>query len=95
MKNISAEKCYKKLLHTLYKAMQDPHCFYRYHVADKEKDEDGNTRAILREQVCNKIDLKAMKESLEILQNIEKQIGEQESNGGVIILQDVSALQNE
>jgi len=84
--------CHEILLQRLYAAIQDPHCFYRYHISDKEKDEQGGQRAVLREQIAEKIDWKAVKECMEILQSIQKQSEESTAAQGVILLQDTQNL---
>ncbi len=89
----SIADCHSILLQSIYDAISDPHCFYRYHIADKEKDEEGNVHALLREQIAEKIDLKAVKECIDILQSIQKYNEEGEDGRyGVVILQDTASL---
>lgn len=97
MKTIpNLKDCQDILLQTLYQAIEDKQCFYRYHIPDKEKDEEGNTRAVIREHISDKIDLKALKECIDILESLQKQSGEGESkNQGVIILSDLQTLLKE
>lgn len=69
------------------KSLEDEYCFYRYQIADKEINSDGKTSNYIKEQVCDLFNIKAAKDTMELLIKLsDRQSNTDDKKTGVIIL---------
>lgn len=79
--------CYDLLLKHIKKSLEDEYCFYRYQIADKEINSDGKTSNYIKEQVCDLFNIKAAKDTMELLIKLsDRQSSTDDQQTGVIIL---------
>lgn len=79
--------CYDLLLKHIKKSLEDEYCFYRYQIADKEVNSDGKTSNYIKEQVCDLFNIKAAKDTMELLIKLsDRQSSTDDQQTGVIIL---------
>ena len=79
--------CYDLLLKHIKKSLEDEYCFYRYQIADKEVNSDGKTSNYIKEQVCDLFNIKASKDTMELLIKLsDRQSSTDDQQTGVIIL---------
>lgn len=79
--------CYDLLLKHIKKSLEDEYCFYRYQIADKEINSDGKTSNYIKEQVCDLFNIKAAKDTMELLiKLLDRQSSTDDQQTGVIIL---------
>lgn len=79
--------CYDLLLKHIKKSLEDEYCFYRYQIADKEINSDGKASNYIKEQVCDLFNIKAAKDTMELLIKLsDRQSSTDEQQTGVIIL---------
>ena len=82
--------CYDLLLKHIKKSLEDEYCFYRYQIADKEINSDGKTSNYIKEQVCDLFNIKAAKDTMELLIKLsDRQSSTDDQQTGVIILPEV------
>ena len=79
--------CYDLLLKHIKKSLEDEYCFYRYQIADKEINSDGKASNYIKEQVCDLFNIKAAKDTMELLIKLsDRQSSTDDQQTGVIIL---------
>lgn len=79
--------CYDLLLKHIKKSLEDEYCFYRYQIADKEINSNGKTSNYIKEQVCDLFNIKAAKDTMELLIKLsDRQSSTDDQQTGVIIL---------
>lgn len=85
MKNI--EHCYNLMLEHIMQSLEDKYCFYRYQIADKTQDEEGKSSNYIKEQLCQLFNVKAAKDTMDVLQKLSEKINAQDtSQTGVIFI---------
>lgn len=79
--------CYDLLLKHIKKSLEDKYCFYRYQISDKEQNADGKSSNYIKEQVCDLFNIKAAKDTMELISKLTERYNEADSSQtGVIIL---------